>query len=378
MLIDSFEFLTKTDKVNGIFTFDQAKLLKKNNYEVVILSPGLFSPRDYFKSKLYKKFEVKNGISIYRKYKKNFLPTRINAFNPLIVKKISSLSIDLFEEYLKKNTKPDLLHAHKIRYSLFAAHSIYLKYKIPFIITEHNSDILLNNFPNSIKEETRKIIKKSKNFNSVSNIASKKIASYFNIKKVDVLNNVIPEIFYKKFKRNKKKKNFIFLSVSRFDKNKNVKMLIDVFINNFSNLNASLYIFGGGTDINMFKYYVKKKGLQKKIKLFGFTNREIIANHYNKCDFFVIPCHQDNFVFALFESLLFKKYFITSRHSGFYELKKMKIKIPSFNSYDSNKLKKLMLHAYHSKKKFDFKQIILKNFGRKNFLNKINKLYKLK
>ena len=288
MLIDSFEFLTKTDKVNGIFTFDQAKLLKKNNYEVVILSPGLFSPRDYFKSKLYKKFEVKNGISIYRKYKKNFLPTRINAFNPLIVKKISSLSIDLFEEYLKKNTKPDLLHAHKIRYSLFAAHSIYLKYKIPFIITEHNSDILLNNFPNSIKEETRKIIKKSKNFNSVSNIASKKIASYFNIKKVDVLNNVIPEIFYKKFKRNKKKKNFIFLSVSRFDKNKNVKMLIDVFINNFSNLNASLYIFGGGTDINMFKYYVKKKGLQKKIKLFGFTNREIIANHYNKCDCFVM------------------------------------------------------------------------------------------
>ena len=139
-----------------------------------------------------------------------------------------------------------------------------MKYKIPFIITEHNSDILLNNFPNSIKEETRKIIKKSKNFNSVSNIASKKIASYFNIKKVDVLNNVIPEIFYKKFKRNKKKK-FYFLSVSRFDKNKNVKMLIDVFINNFSNLNASLYIFGGGTDINMFKYYVKKRVCKKKL-----------------------------------------------------------------------------------------------------------------
>ena len=46
----------------------------------------------------------------------------------------------------------------------------------------------------------RKNLEKSKNFNSVSNIASKKIASYFNIKKVDVLNNVIPEIFYKKFK----------------------------------------------------------------------------------------------------------------------------------------------------------------------------------
>ena len=39
LLIDSFEFMTKDDKINGIFTFDQAKILKQNNFDVDILSP---------------------------------------------------------------------------------------------------------------------------------------------------------------------------------------------------------------------------------------------------------------------------------------------------------------------------------------------------
>ena len=50
-LIDSFEFMTKEDKINGIFTFDQARILKQNKFEVDILSPGLFSFKDLFKKK---------------------------------------------------------------------------------------------------------------------------------------------------------------------------------------------------------------------------------------------------------------------------------------------------------------------------------------
>ena len=118
--------------------------------------------------------------------------------NLYIAKKISSISLKLFDEYLKKNSKPDLIHAHKIRFSLYAAYAIYLKYKIPFVITEHNSDIILDKFPNTLKRYTKKIINHSKNFNTVSTLASIKIKKYFNLKKVDILNNVIPEIFFKR------------------------------------------------------------------------------------------------------------------------------------------------------------------------------------
>lgn len=184
LLIDSFEFMTKDDSVNGIFTFDQAKILNENNFEADILSPGLFSVRDFLKKKTYKKFDRINGINIYRKYEKNIIPFSFDYLNPLIVKKISSISLELFEKYIKKNSKPDLIHAHKIRFSLYAAYAIYLKYKIPFVITEHNSDIILDKFPNSLKGYTKKIIKISKNFNTVSTLASKKIKKFFNLKRL--------------------------------------------------------------------------------------------------------------------------------------------------------------------------------------------------
>ena len=377
LLIDSFEFMTKDDKINGIFTFDQAKILKQNNFDVDILSPGLYSLKDFFKKKKYKKFEKINKIKIYRKYEKNLIPFSLGFLNLYIAKKISSISLKLFDEYLKKNSKPDLIHAHKIRFSLYAAYAIYLKYKIPFVITEHNSDIILDKFPNTLKRYTKKIINHSKNFNTVSTLASIKIKKYFNLKKVDILNNVIPEIFLKGHNiKIKKNKTYSFLSVSRFDENKNIKMLIDVFIENFGNKNAKLYLIGGGKFIINFKNYIKKNNFQNKIKIYNFISRKNVLNFYQKCDCFVMPSHKETFGLALFEALLFKKYFITSRHSGFYELRNMNIKIPNFNSVNQDELKRLMLHAFFSKKKFDFTKRILKNLGKKRFIDIINRIYK--
>ena len=66
LLIDSSEFLTATKKNEGLFTLDQAQIIKKK-FDVDILSPGIYSFRDIFKKKKYKKIETINGIKIYRK-----------------------------------------------------------------------------------------------------------------------------------------------------------------------------------------------------------------------------------------------------------------------------------------------------------------------
>jgi hypothetical protein len=377
LIIDSFEFLTKDDKINGIFTFDQAKILNQKKYDVDILSPGVFSVKDLFKKKIYKKYEKIDGINIYRYYEKNIIPFSFSFLNFLIAKRVSNISIKLFEEYLKENPKPDLIHAHKIRFSLFAAHAIYLKYNIPFVITEHNSDIILNKFPITLKNYTKNIIKVSKNFNTVSTLASKKIKNFFNLKKIKVLRNVIPDTFYNgSNKIIKKNKSYCFLSVSRFDNNKNIKMLIDVFIENFNDKNAILNIVGGGKLIDNFRNHIYKKNFQNKIKLYNFVSRKKVSIQYQNCDCFVLPSHKETFGLALFEALLFKKHFITSRHSGYYELKNMNIKIPNFNSKDDIKLKKLMLNAYYYRKNFDYRDKILRNFGKKRFLETINKIYR--
>jgi len=153
-------------------------------------------------------------------------------------------------------------------------------------------------------------------------------------------------------------------------------MLINVFIENFNNKDAKLYVLGGGKLINNFRKYIYKKGFQNKIKLYDFVSRKDIFRYYQNCDCFVMPSHKETFGLALFEALLFKKHFITSRHAGYYELKNMDIRIPNFNSKDEIKLKKLMLNAFNYRKEFNYKDKILKNFGKKRFLEGINRIYK--
>ena len=51
LIIHSDQFLTKENPLGGIFQYDQAKYLSENNYNIDILSAGLFSPKIFFKKK---------------------------------------------------------------------------------------------------------------------------------------------------------------------------------------------------------------------------------------------------------------------------------------------------------------------------------------
>ena len=69
--------------------------------------------------------------------------------------------------------------------------------------------------------------------------------------------------------------------------------------------------------------------MSKKIKFFGFWIK-IDINTNQRCNCFILPSHKETFGLSLMESLLFKNYCITSRHSGYYELKKNNSIISNF------------------------------------------------
>ena len=79
----------------------------------------------------------------------------------------------------------------------------------------------------------------------------------------------------------------------------------------------------------------------------------------------------------MMESLLFKNYCITSRHSGFYELKGKKIFLPNFDSKNKSQLKRLMKKGYKENIDFNYRNMILKYFGKENFLKKISRIYSI-
>ena len=215
-----------------------------------------------------------------------------------------------------------------------------------------------------------------KNFNTVSKLNSIELKKYFKLKKINIFYNVIPQIFIKNSKKKfLDKKNYNFLSVTRFDLNKNIQLLVDTFIENFSETKAILNIVGGGKLFNYYKKYILKRKMSHKIRIMNFVDRKILVKYYQKCDCFIMPSHKETFGLSMIEALLFKNYCITSKHSGYYELKDKKIVLPSFNSNSKEQLKKLMIKAYKKDKKFDHRKNILKYFGEESFLNQINKIY---
>ena len=97
LIIHSDEFLTKENPLGGIFQLDQAKHLIENNYKVKYFICWLTLSEKIFKGKNYLKFEKMGKINIYRKYKKNILPSRVNILNKIIAEQTSLIGIELFE-----------------------------------------------------------------------------------------------------------------------------------------------------------------------------------------------------------------------------------------------------------------------------------------
>ncbi len=379
LIIHSDEFLTKENPLGGIFQLDQAKHLIENNYKVNILSAGLLSPRKFFKGKNYLKFEKIGKINIYRKYKKNILPSRVNILNKIIAEQTSSIGIELFEEYLKKNPKPDLIHSHDLRYGSFITHKIFKKYRIPYVITEHNSDILEKKFPKILVPQINKIIKDSKKISTVSKLMAYKLKKFFKIKKkIFILHNVLPEIFLKKKNLSIKNKILTFISVTRFDKNKNVELLIEAFDKVLKKRNCVLKIIGSGPLLNKVKINVKKKGLSKKIILLGHLDRKNIIKNLLKSDCFVLNSKVETFGVATIEAMSCGLKAILSENAGSIEIKS---KIPDVIIYKPNNIKNLykkMLKINSLKNKFEkqkIRNVTMQQFGVRNFLNQIKKIY---
>jgi glycosyltransferase involved in cell wall biosynthesis len=120
----------------GQFCRNQAQALNAIGIKTNILANVSLSVKKYKKRYFtlpWSSFESKeDNLLVYRHYYRH-LPM-LNKHNGL---RWANKTLKIFEQYMDKYGKPDLIHVHSVLWGGYAAYLIKQKYSIPYIITEH-------------------------------------------------------------------------------------------------------------------------------------------------------------------------------------------------------------------------------------------------
>ena len=157
----------------------------------------------------------------------------------------------------------------------------------------------------------------------------------------------------------------IFIQVGRLSKQKGCDLIID----SFNKLQKSypeslLFLVGDGEEKENLQNQISRLGLNDKVKITGFIDKEIVALYYNAADVVLVGSHMEGWSIAMVEALACGKTIVSTKVSGTKEMikpgvngfiienrdkeqfvKKMEesLKLPTINDYSINLSKKYSL-----------------------------------
>lgn len=304
-----------TDDISGSFFREQAIALSKYGYTVGVINPQLYTFRN-IKKTLQTKFGLNiindNGVRTIRFNYLNLTPRADFLIRYLWIK----LGLYLFEIYLKKFGKPDIIHVHSMRNAGYLALEIYKRYNIPYIITEHSSAYEKKLVNENEFEKLNKVVSSSK-----CNIAvSEKFCKLLNRKFSNEEWRFIPNIVNNDFIEHEiviKKEDFIFLSVGNLNKNKSVDTLLEAFSNLHTKApDIKLRVIGDGAEKPNLIKLAKKLDIDKNVKFLGGLSRDQVKIEMSNASALVHPSRYETFGVVITEALAMGLPVIATRCGG--------------------------------------------------------------
>ena len=378
ILISGSEVVTNLSPTGGIFQLNQAKILSDFYKKVSLLSSGFLTFPNEFRNHRYQREDLLDNLKIYRSYKKLFLPKKIFPVN-LLFKLHVKLALKQFEQYIDVNGKPDIIHAHNIIYSGLVAQIIKEKYEIPYIITEHSSIYMRNQYNKYLRLINEKIVFNS-NLYAVSNKFSEVLKNIFKLDEVGVISNVLSPLFISPYQYQKDKDVFNFISIGNFTKNKNHRLIIKSFLKAFESTdNVILTLVGSGPEKTILNKLIENSGRKQQFKVFKYLDQNEIKKLMYECDCFILSSNFETFGVVIIEAMACGLPVIATKCFGPEDIlnKDCGILIEKNNSAQMVDSMRLM---FNSGEKFVAKEIrkfALDNYGDISFINKIDNIYKL-
>ena len=290
----------------GEFCLDQAKALKAVGHEVRILSNVQLGfsigGKDYFVLPSCRYEHEQDGITVYQSFQRG-VPKAVR-WN---MKKWVAIVCDMFDDYVARYGKPDILHAHCAKWAGYAAMKISQKYGIPYVITEHLSKLVFEKEFGPAPSDTwqlpllKECYREAKVVVPVSEELVDNISCYFGKEyRWHAISNTIDTDFFSYQPRSDRDgRAFRFCCLANFWPLKGYDVLIPAFQQlRQEGINAELHIAGRGTDS------VKcKELLSDGITTHGLLDKEAVRALLYQSDALVLASRSEVQPLVLLEAM---------------------------------------------------------------------------
>lgn len=337
----------------GSFFREQALALARKDCKVGVIYPELKSLRGLKAVRIvpfFRIFDDEGVITYIIKWSNWFIKTKY-----LQIKVFKFLGEILFQKYIYQNGIPDIIHCQSIFNSGFLGEYLSDKYNIPFVITEHNSGFIYKNqgFQKYYSSVIR-IANKANRCFSVSSYYSRHLQNELSSNIAwGVHNNIVSDFFLKTKIRIPNTENFIFLTITRLHKIKNVSLIIESFeLFTKQYPNSQLKIIGLGNQFRKLKTLAKNLGIEKKIKFLGRVNRDRIPEEINASHVYLHSSLYETFGVVFVEALSMGRPIVTTDCGGADDIinNQVGIKVKNNNPIE---FYKAMLIIYKNYNKYD-------------------------
>ena len=280
----------------GEFCLEQARALKALGHEVRILSNvqlGItVGGKDYMVLPFTRFEHERGGITIFQSYQRG-LPrmARHNA------KRWIDIVLSMFDEYVRKYGKPDILHAHCARWAGYAAMKISKQYGISYVITEHLPKEVFESVLGKVGSSAWQIPPLKEAYNhanmviTVSEELVDDLACYFGKDYRHVtIPNVIDTSFYSfRLRKPIGERAFAFCCPAIFNHRKGYDVLFEAFAKVVeTEPNVVLHIAGQGTDGKACRDMINSYGVGDKVVCHGQIDANDMRELYHQSDAMVL------------------------------------------------------------------------------------------
>lgn len=284
------------DNLTGIFQFDQAKALSQNGESVVYFGLDFRS--------LLRRRKLGYSSGNYQGVEWHLLALPLGRIPSRLFDFIGRRALLwLYDRVFsgKTRTAPNIIHAHFTEMGVYASY-LSSKRGIPYVITEHSSDVNKIKFPRSLIRRCLIAYRGASSIITVSDGLARSINSKFGFYTVTIPNIIDVSTFSKC--RPQSHLGFNIVTTALFSDRKRIDQLILSIYRLREELpNITLHIIGDGEIKGKLTTLVQECNLSERVVFHGKLNREQTVPIYELCDCFALVSARETFGVVYVEAI---------------------------------------------------------------------------